>query len=175
MFEEEEKITFKEFKAWLVGLIRGKRGAIPDLQDWKQIKKMMDKVQEAEPTVIKRNDPVPCYPLQPHPWENPYWNPELDPVWGDSTVPTLWCSSSDTTGQSYNGITMTSGNSNMLPITEKTYSLDDMYNGGESEKPTTAGIKPNVEVLAHDETFYSDAIRNIGVEGMLEIINDWID
>lgn len=43
--EQKEEITFNEFAAWLNGLIRGKGGALPDLDDWKQIKKMIEKVQ----------------------------------------------------------------------------------------------------------------------------------
>lgn len=47
--EQEETITFTEFKAWLTGLVRGKGGALPDLEDWKQIKIMIDRVDEPQP------------------------------------------------------------------------------------------------------------------------------
>ena len=38
--EDRETISFDEFQMWLAGLIRGKQGAIPDLEDWRLIKKM---------------------------------------------------------------------------------------------------------------------------------------
>jgi len=57
--ENKEEITFNEFRAWMTGLIRGKRGSLPDLEDWKQIKVMMDKVEERE---IERDfPPQPTY------------------------------------------------------------------------------------------------------------------
>lgn len=46
--EEQETITFNEFKTWLLGLIQGKNGALPDLDDWKEIKLMLDKVHVPE-------------------------------------------------------------------------------------------------------------------------------
>lgn len=42
----KEKITVAEFKAWLEGLVFGKRGALPDLEDWKMIKQMVDRIKE---------------------------------------------------------------------------------------------------------------------------------
>lgn len=60
MVEEKETISLNEFKAWLVGLIRGKKGALPDLDDWKQIKAMIDKI-EPDVTFI----PQQPYPQQP--------------------------------------------------------------------------------------------------------------
>lgn len=69
----DETIDFKEFRAWLTGLIVGKRGALPDLDDWKQIKIMIDKVEEREPTPTLQ-------PLQPAPMmRQPYWGPYTDP------------------------------------------------------------------------------------------------
>lgn len=37
-------ITIDEFKTWLNNLIIDKKGALPDLADWKDIKEMLDKV-----------------------------------------------------------------------------------------------------------------------------------
>ncbi len=73
--ENKDDITFNEFRAWMTGLIRGKRGALPDLEDWKQIKIMMDKVEEGK----KYQD----FPLQPT--YDPYHPPIfIDPP-GDNT------------------------------------------------------------------------------------------
>jgi len=56
MFEHKEQITFIEFRTWLSGLIKQKHGALPDLDDWKQIKVMLDIVdvnisRQCEPTL----------------------------------------------------------------------------------------------------------------------------
>jgi len=75
--ENKEEITFNEFRAWLTGVLRGKRGQLPDLNDWKQIKIMMDKVEEG----VKRQDfPLPpTYQpsifIDPPPTMNPPWYP----------------------------------------------------------------------------------------------------
>lgn len=37
-------ITIDEFRSWLVQLIQDKKGALPDLNDWKLIKEQLDKV-----------------------------------------------------------------------------------------------------------------------------------
>ena len=58
--ERRNTITFGEFKCWLRGLIEGKRGVIPDIEDWKRIKQMMDKV--VIPENIKY---VPALPVAP--------------------------------------------------------------------------------------------------------------
>ncbi len=42
--ELKEEISFDEFKAWMNGLVRGKGSVLPSIEDWKVIKKMMDKV-----------------------------------------------------------------------------------------------------------------------------------
>ena len=55
--ETKEQITITEFKAWLTGLIRGKQGSLPNLDDWREIKKMLDKVQEEPTTVPNGRDP----------------------------------------------------------------------------------------------------------------------
>lgn len=81
MVEEKEKLSIKEFKAWLVGLIRGKKGALPDIEDWMKIKEMLDKVEEE-----KESLPVLPFPYQPYPqpqpniypWEQQKWS---DPIW----------------------------------------------------------------------------------------------
>ncbi len=41
---KRKRVTVDEFKAWLNQLIINKKGALPDLQDWKSIKEMLDKV-----------------------------------------------------------------------------------------------------------------------------------
>lgn len=71
---EENTITFNEFKSFITGLIRGKKGVLPDVDDWAEIKKMMDKVvPEVEIREVERAEkptwPQPQNPFQPH---NPY-------------------------------------------------------------------------------------------------------
>ena len=63
--EDRETITFAEFQMWLAGLIRGKQGAIPDLDDWKLIKMMIDKV-EPEKEIVKEYITIPA-PREPDP------------------------------------------------------------------------------------------------------------
>jgi hypothetical protein len=79
-FETEKNMSFNEFRAWLTGLILGKRGTIPDLDDWKEIKKMMDRV------VAHEKDKTISFPLSPtippqidrQVWLSPLW-PAEDP------------------------------------------------------------------------------------------------
>jgi len=67
--ESKEEISFNEFKAWLTGLIRGKRGQLPDLEDWKQIKVMMDKVEpEVETITLPAPITSPPWPIDTQPW-----------------------------------------------------------------------------------------------------------
>lgn len=49
----QDSITFEQFKTWLTQLIVEKKGQVPDVNDWKQIKQMMDKVapDTAAPTL----------------------------------------------------------------------------------------------------------------------------
>ena len=61
MVEDKESISVSEFKAWLVGLIRGKSGQLPNIEDWKEIKKMLDKVEEK--SIF--DTPIPNYPIYP--------------------------------------------------------------------------------------------------------------
>jgi len=65
----KEEITFKEFTSWLTGLIRGKNGELPDLDDWKEIKSMLDKVK---PDVIEKYIEVPVKEMK-----LPYYSPEI--------------------------------------------------------------------------------------------------
>jgi hypothetical protein len=51
MNEEKNTITIAEFKSWLMGLMCGKKGSLPDIEDWKVIKQMLDKVEENEKCV----------------------------------------------------------------------------------------------------------------------------
>ncbi len=92
--ETQTTITYAEFKAWMEGMIRGKRGALPDLEDWKNIKMMMDKVVPDKPIrvpPIGSPTPVPSAPYWPtlpaipsHPWQptlpnTPWPRRETDP------------------------------------------------------------------------------------------------
>lgn len=97
--ETQETITFDEFRAWLAGLIRGKNGALPDLNDWKIIKQMIDKVKVEQPVTLPPVFPYPiddppCRP--PNPW--PEIIPQSPPRWVPNTgdpFPSynpVWCS-----------------------------------------------------------------------------------
>lgn len=104
--ENKITITFDEFRAWLTGLIRGKNGTLPDLNDWKLIKMMMDKVV-AEKEIITLPAPIPSYP---HPDLEPYrpWQPWDTPGRPDWPLPQVWCKR-DTTDASDRLITMMGG------------------------------------------------------------------
>lgn len=93
MVENEKEISLKEFKAWLVGLIRGKNGKLPDLEDWKLIKEMLDKVvSEKELITIKeKEDPFSPWKSEPYRYYPPYYVGDPPPGqspflwWNDST------------------------------------------------------------------------------------------
>lgn len=102
----KETITIKEFKAWLTGLVVGKGGALPDLDDWKMIKQMIDKVEEEPAPVLQPAIVPPTYPsyptpVCPSPPMQPQWTPNTDPYqpgypnWG------TWCG--DTTSITIGG------------------------------------------------------------------------
>ncbi len=88
----KETITFNEFRAWLTGLIVGKKGTLPDLDDWKQIKAMLDKV-------VPDTNTITYPPLQPAPnYDMPQWptypsQPTWAPNTGDPYYPGggVWC------------------------------------------------------------------------------------
>ena len=118
---EQEEYTFNEFKAWLAGLIRGKRGALPDIEDWKAIKEMLDKVV---PDVADAPNWIPPAPIiirevvkeekdQPYDWQVPV-TPQ--PIWitphpSDGTYPngTVWCSGISNVSGGYAGDVLTNG------------------------------------------------------------------
>lgn len=64
--ELKDEITLDEYKAWLTGMLRGKGNKLPDLTDWKAIKKMTDKII---PDVVEVQNPMP-WP-QPTPYVEP--------------------------------------------------------------------------------------------------------
>lgn len=79
--ENKESITVSEFKAWLSGLIRGKNGQLPNIEDWKVIKTMLDKVKEVPPqfyTPYFQPNVVPHYDTVPA------------PTWAPGTGPGYW-------------------------------------------------------------------------------------
>ena len=47
---KRRKMTVDEFKTWLNQLITDKKGALPDLNDWKKIKETLDKVKSTQYT-----------------------------------------------------------------------------------------------------------------------------
>ena len=77
-----DTITFNEFRLWLTGLIQGKKGALPDIDDWKEIKKQLDRVVPDKEVVITTVPTTPDVTPQPS-WE---WNPNTSPYYiGDNT------------------------------------------------------------------------------------------
>jgi len=95
--ENCDEISFNEFRAWMIGLIRGKRGELPDIEDWKQIKTMMDKVKDGKgpmdfPQSPYRStilgDPTPLQPEE-QPWYNPY---------------KIWCNATSTAGINFGNL-----------------------------------------------------------------------
>lgn len=76
MIENQETITLGEFKAWLIGLIRGKNNTLPDLEDWKIIKTMLDKVVSEKEVVVEK-EYIPCTP-PPQYWRDPIWSDNTD-------------------------------------------------------------------------------------------------
>lgn len=71
--ELEDGITFSEFEMWLQGLIEGKNGALPDFDDWKRIKEMMDRVVPDVQEIVSPA-PVDLYRLYPtYPYVGPTW------------------------------------------------------------------------------------------------------
>ena len=78
--KSKEKISFDEFKAWVNGLLYGKGRTVPDADDWKEIKNMMEKVV---PDVVEVQDPeTPFFPTLPQapivPYDSPK-TPEVEP------------------------------------------------------------------------------------------------
>ena len=100
--EQKEEITFAEFTAWLTGVIRGKGGELPDLDDWKQIKLMMQKVQPEVVEKIVYREAAPHRSL-------PYYDPNIQ-YWPAEKWYITW--GTDGTGQ---GVGYTS---NQITITQ---------------------------------------------------------
>lgn len=92
MFENKEEITLNEFKAWLVGLIRGKNGKLPDFEDWKLIKEMLDKIVPEQSVVTikedKDSDPFGPWKTDPYKYYPPYYVGDPPPG-----TPWITCSS----------------------------------------------------------------------------------
>jgi len=53
---EQKSITFQQFKEWLIQFVIEKGGPVPDYDDWKQIKMMLDKVEVYNPVPNNWND-----------------------------------------------------------------------------------------------------------------------
>jgi len=110
MFEEKETITLEEYKAWLVGLIRGKKGMLPDLEDWKQIKKMLDKIAPEKETIYVEKGP--SNPPTPEPFPSPYipyepYHPPYGPGWTPKDF--IWTSDgTDNTQMTISGLSSSS-------------------------------------------------------------------
>ncbi len=88
--ELKEEITFDEFKAWMMGLVRGKGSKLPNIDDWRIIKTMMDKVVPDKETIIQH---TPIYTHPPAPtWEQPNKYPTPGPWCGDKINTGSWTS-----------------------------------------------------------------------------------
>lgn len=98
--ELKDEITVEEYKAWLTGLLRGKGSQLPDLNDWKVIKKMTDKIV---PDVVEVPQPTwPQYPSEPYkfPDPQPWWLTQPSTCLPEKT----WVSSYSTYGTNDNKI-----------------------------------------------------------------------
>lgn len=94
-----DPISIDEFRSFLTGLIIGKGGALPDLNDWKIIKKMLDRVTADEIITLPQLPSMPIDPFRsnpppfaPYPHHPPFApnifapNPFNQPTWiGDNT------------------------------------------------------------------------------------------
>lgn len=148
MVESKETITFAEFQAWLTGLIRGKAGALPDLDDWRMIKKMLDKVV-AEKEVVKEIEyipapaPTPTIPWQPRPYPKPYdldpyrWDRTPENPWYDHVV---WCSDNTCEAPPIN-------TNKTYADTRGTYADDSMTFEGIEAQNKTEGLVPGLADL----------------------------
>lgn len=72
---KRQTITIDEFRSWLHQLIQDKKGALPDLNDWKVIKNQLDKVDkrstsdETGYSIIQNDDdeyPFACGGAEPY-------------------------------------------------------------------------------------------------------------
>lgn len=118
MVEEKESISLKEFKAWLVGLVRGKGGALPDLNDWVKIKQMLDKVQEEVVYLPQELKPINPYEIFPTP--NKWWDCPPEKWWIGTPDITI----SDRTGTGTNF----TGTYNVSNTTAPEASIDSLLN-----------------------------------------------
>ena len=77
--KSKEKISFDEFKAWVNGLLYGKGRTVPDADDWKEIKNMMEKVV---PDVVEMQDTeTPFFPTLPQAPIVAYTTPHTPKPW----------------------------------------------------------------------------------------------
>jgi len=88
--ELKDEITFDEFKAWMNGLVRGKGSQLPNIDDWRMIKKMMDKVVPDVEKIIQHTPiyapPVtPSYEKYPQTPMSPWCEPQFTPTYGSGT------------------------------------------------------------------------------------------
>lgn len=68
----KDTITFEEFKSWLTGLVVGKKGELPDVDDWREIKAMMDRVEPTHKKVeVTENNTGADYGLGKSHWPAP--------------------------------------------------------------------------------------------------------
>lgn len=83
-----QTITFNEFKQWLTGLIEGKKGGLPDFDDWELIKKKLDSVQ---PEVLNIPYPQPTNPNE-NIWTGPYKTKPYENSGDTVRIPDIWYS-----------------------------------------------------------------------------------
>lgn len=86
--KHDETMTIREFKAWLTGLIVGKRGVLPDIEDWKQIKDKLD-IVDTEKEVITIPQPYQVDTVKPYidKWSQPFTSDR--PMWNDAFKPSV--------------------------------------------------------------------------------------
>ncbi len=72
----KDRITIDEFRTWLQQLIADKKGALPDLNDWKLIKEQLDKVASRPSdsngpgySILDDDDEYDCTGFDPEPYD----------------------------------------------------------------------------------------------------------
>lgn len=86
-------MTFSDFKREVNEIVRSKKGALPDLNDWKRIKQMMDEVEDTE---LNKSYTISNNPYQPYDHNNraelfdamDFAIPTVDTLW--TTEPNGW-------------------------------------------------------------------------------------
>lgn len=123
--EIKETITFDEFQAWLTGLIRGMNGQLPGVDEWKQIKQMMNKVVPQKEYIQNPPMPIPRSPSDTPQWQ---WPQDRWPYYE------IWCSDqSSNVTNSNNTQDLGNSSSGKSTTTQINLALDDMIESNDNK------------------------------------------